>query len=402
MRVGILVSGRGSNMSALLRAAKHGRLPGAELCVVISNNPDAPALETARAAGIEALAIDHRPFRKDRAAHDAAVSAALRERGVGLVVLAGYMRLLSPAMVAEWHGRMINIHPSLLPAFPGVNAQQQAFDYGVRVAGCTVHFVTEEMDGGPIILQRTVPVLPEDDAHSLAERILAEEHQALPEAVDLFTRGRLYMEGRRVRVLDELPILLATGNAHKVEEITAIIGDLPVRLHTTKEYPEIAEPEETAPDYHGNARIKARHWQQVFGGWALADDSGLEVEALGGRPGVYSSRYAPTTAERNAKLLAELAEVPAERRRARFVCTAVLCGPQGEEYVATGKCEGTIAFAPKGEAGFGYDPLFIPDGFEGAHLAELATDVKNRISHRARALEHLRKVLLDKSISDLP
>jgi XTP/dITP diphosphohydrolase len=175
-----------------------------------------------------------------------------------------------------------------------------------------------------------------------------------------------------------------------MEEVAAILANAPVVLAPAPRLAGVADPEETAPDYLGNARIKAAFWAERTGRWALADDSGLEVDALDGRPGVHSSRYAPTTPERNARLLAELDGVPAERRRARFVCTVVLRSPDGEEYHATGQCEGAIGTAPRGEGGFGYDPLFIPDGFDGRHLAELPAEVKNRISHRARALQALR------------
>ncbi len=405
--VGILVSGRGSNMKAVLEAKVLGKLPLAEIRAVISNNPDAPALATARAHGVATVAIDHRQFLKDRAAHELAIIAELDRHGVDFVVLAGYMRVLTPTMVEHYAGRMINIHPSLLPAFPGVDAQSQAFDYGVRVSGCTVHFVTSEMDGGPIILQRTVPVLPQDDAHSLAERILVEEHRALPLAIDLYSRGRLRLAGRKVFVLPgrssfpELdadihpahPVLLATGNMHKVGEMKAILNGLPLALLTTGSYPGHAEPEENGASFQANAEIKARYWQGVSGIWTLADDSGLEVDALGGRPGLHSSRYAPTAAERNAKLLGELAGLPPSKRRARFVATVVLRGPDGREFCESGTCEGQIGFDPIGDHGFGYDPIFIPDGFDGKHLAELPDEVKNRISHRSRALDKLRPIL---------
>lgn len=400
----ILVSGRGTNLRALLDASAAGKLPHAELRLVVSNNPGAPALELARRSGVAAIAIDHRPFAKDRAAHEQSIINELRQRGIRFVVLAGYMRLLTATLIGAFRDAIINIHPSLLPAFPGVDAQAQALRHGARIAGCTVHFVNEDMDAGPIILQRTVPVLPSDSSHSLAERILAEEHNALPQAVDLFTRGRLRVLGKRVYILPgstsfpELepdlhaatPVLIATGNLHKAGEIRNILAGVPTPFLTTDLFPETTEPEENAPDYLGNARIKAHHWLKLSGLWTLADDSGLEVDALGGRPGVLSSRYGPTAASRNAKLLDELRDVPPEKRTARFTATVVLCGPDGREFHATGTCEGRIAFESRGSNGFGYDPIFIPDGFGGKHLAELDEKVKDSISHRCRALEKIR------------
>jgi formyltetrahydrofolate-dependent phosphoribosylglycinamide formyltransferase len=178
-RVGVLISGRGSNMAALVEAAKSPAYP-AEIVVVLSNDPAAAGLEVARRNGVEALAIDHRPFGKDRAGHEAALHAALRDRGVGWVALAGYMRVLTPVFVRAWAGRMINIHPSLLPAFPGLDTHGRALEAGVAEHGCTVHLVTEGVDEGPILGQARVPVLPGDTEETLAARVLAEEHRLYP------------------------------------------------------------------------------------------------------------------------------------------------------------------------------------------------------------------------------
>jgi phosphoribosylglycinamide formyltransferase 1 len=194
-RLGILLSGRGSNFLAIAQSVRDGRLPGVEIAVVISNVADAPGLAAARELG-----LNHAVFvSKDRprADHDADVLACLRRHQVNLVCLAGYMRLLSPGFIAAYRNRILNIHPSLLPAFPGLDAQQQAFDYGVKVAGCTVHFVDEHLDHGVIVLQRHIPVLETDDAHSLAGRILAEEHVAYPEAIARVASGNYEMVGRR-------------------------------------------------------------------------------------------------------------------------------------------------------------------------------------------------------------
>lgn len=195
LRLGILLSGRGSNFLAIAESIRSGRLPGVAVAVVISNVADAPGLDAARALGLPtALYVSKgRP----RAEHDADVLGCLKEHGVDLVCLAGYMRLLSPAFVAAFPNRIVNIHPSLLPAFPGLEAQEQAFAYGVKIAGCTVHFVDDELDHGAIILQRAIPVLESDDAHSLAERILAEEHVAYTEALRMVASGEYEIRGRR-------------------------------------------------------------------------------------------------------------------------------------------------------------------------------------------------------------
>jgi phosphoribosylglycinamide formyltransferase 1 len=195
LRLGILLSGRGSNFQAIAASIREGRLKGVEIAIVISNVADAAGLAVARELGFPA-AIFVSKGRK-RAEHDADVADCLRSHGVDLVCLAGYMRLLSPEFIGAFRDRIINIHPSLLPAFPGLDAQQQAFDYGVKVAGCTVHFVDEDLDHGAIILQRAIPVLESDDVHSLAERILVEEHIAYSEAIARVASGEYEMRGRR-------------------------------------------------------------------------------------------------------------------------------------------------------------------------------------------------------------
>jgi phosphoribosylglycinamide formyltransferase-1 len=200
-RLGILLSGRGSNFLAIAEAIESGKLNGAEIAVVVSNIGEAPGLERARAMGLTTALFISKG--RKRAEHDADVTACLRECGVDLVILAGYMRLLSPEFITAFRDRILNIHPSVLPAFPGLDAQEQAFEYGCKVAGCTVHFVDEELDHGVIVLQRVIPVLDSDDAHSLAERILVEEHAAYPEAIARVLSGEYRAKGRRyVRISD--------------------------------------------------------------------------------------------------------------------------------------------------------------------------------------------------------
>jgi phosphoribosylglycinamide formyltransferase-1 len=194
-RLGILISGRGSNFLAIADSIAAGRIPNAEIAVVISNKADAPGLAAARGRGLTALAIEANG--RKRAEHDAAIVAALKEHRVELICLAGYMRLLSPGFIQAFPQRILNIHPSLLPAFPGLDAQQQAFDYGVKIAGCTVHLVDEQLDHGVIILQRTVPVRETDDAHTLSSRILAEEHIAYTDAIGRVLSADYIIEGRR-------------------------------------------------------------------------------------------------------------------------------------------------------------------------------------------------------------
>ena len=191
--VGILISGRGSNMAALLDAAAGPSYP-AEIRVVISNRPGAAGLERARAAGVDTVVVDHRGFAGDRQAHEQAVDAVLRARGAEIVCLAGYMRLLTPWLVARWQGRMLNIHPSLLPDLPGLDTHARALAEGRREHGCTVHLVTNGMDEGPILAQRRVPVLPGDDADRLAARVLVQEHALYPAALKTFIALRSLAE----------------------------------------------------------------------------------------------------------------------------------------------------------------------------------------------------------------
>jgi phosphoribosylglycinamide formyltransferase-1 len=198
LKVGVLISGRGSNMAALIEAARAPDYP-AEVALVVSNVADAPGLKRARAAGIATATIPHQGF-ADRGSFDRTVSAELEKHGVGLVALAGFMRIQSPWFPERWQGRILNIHPSLLPAFPGLRVQQQALDAGVRVSGCTVHFVTAELDAGPIIAQAAVPVLADDTADTLAARILRQEHRLYPLVVRWFAEGRLSLAGRHVAV----------------------------------------------------------------------------------------------------------------------------------------------------------------------------------------------------------
>jgi phosphoribosylglycinamide formyltransferase-1 len=193
--LGILLSGRGSNFVAIGDSIATGRIPDARIAVVISNRADAPGLETARQRGLRALFIPSKG--KAREEHDREVVSALLDNKVDLICLAGYMRLLSPWFVRQFPGKILNIHPSLLPSFPGLEAQQQAFAYGVKVSGCTVHFVDEELDHGAIIVQKTVPVLDSDDEHTLAARILEQEHVAYTEAIKIVLEGTHEIIGRR-------------------------------------------------------------------------------------------------------------------------------------------------------------------------------------------------------------
>ena len=195
--VGVLISGRGTNLQALIDAAAEGRL-GGRIAVVVSNVAGAPGLERARGAGIPAFFRDHRG--RGREEHDRDVAALLREHEVDLVCLAGYMRLLSAPFIREFAGRVLNVHPSLLPAFPGLEAQRQALEHGVKVSGATVHLVDERLDSGPIVLQEAVPVLPGDRVEDLAARILEAEHRIYPRAVRAMLEGRCRVEGRRVTV----------------------------------------------------------------------------------------------------------------------------------------------------------------------------------------------------------
>jgi phosphoribosylglycinamide formyltransferase-1 len=193
--IGILLSGRGSNFEAIAKNVASGEIPNARIAIVISNRADAGGIETARRLGLETLVIPSKG--KAREDHDREVAAALQQHNVDLVCLAGYMRLLSPWFVRQFPQRILNIHPSLLPAFPGLEAQEQAFAYGVKVTGCTVHFVDEELDHGPIVVQKPIPVLDTDDEKSLAARILKQEHIAYSEAINLVLNREFRIVGRR-------------------------------------------------------------------------------------------------------------------------------------------------------------------------------------------------------------
>jgi phosphoribosylglycinamide formyltransferase-1 len=194
-RLGILLSGRGSNFLAIAESIHQGRIGNTKIAVVISNRRDAPGIAAARQAGLPTEIIE--PRGRSRTEHDAEISAVLTANQVDLVCLAGYMRLLSPEFVRAFPQRILNIHPSLLPAFPGLDAQRQALEYGATISGCTVHFVDEELDHGVIILQKTVPVLPQDDERALAARILDQEHIAYTEAIVRVLTGKYHIAGRR-------------------------------------------------------------------------------------------------------------------------------------------------------------------------------------------------------------
>jgi phosphoribosylglycinamide formyltransferase 1 len=193
-RVGILISGRGSNMAALIQAAADEDYP-AEIALVVSNRADAPGLEKARQAGVKTLIIESKPFGKDRAAFEAVLQAALEAHGVELICLAGFMRLFTAAFVERWHGRMLNIHPSLLPCFPGLDPHGQALRAGVKISGATVHFVIAETDAGPILMQGAVAVSDHDTGETLSERILEVEHRIYPDALRLLATGAVRLEG---------------------------------------------------------------------------------------------------------------------------------------------------------------------------------------------------------------
>ncbi len=209
LKIGVLASGRGTNLQCIIDAVENGLLRGVAVEVVISDCPGAMALERARRHGIDGVLIDKRGF-SDRTDFDAALIEELKRRRVGLVVLAGFMRVLGPAFVDAFPEKIINIHPALLPSFTGLHVHERAIEAGVRFSGCTVHFVDKGLDTGPIIIQAVVPVLDDDTAESLAERILREEHRILPQAIDLFNRGILSISGRRVLVADHV---LADGSA---------------------------------------------------------------------------------------------------------------------------------------------------------------------------------------------
>src|SRR5580693_2453510 len=200
-RIGVLLSGRGSNFEALAANVASGGIPNAEIAIALSNREDARGIEKARALGIEARVISSKGL--EREAYDKLVVAALQETRVDLVCLAGYMRLLSPQFVTAFHNRILNIHPSLLPAFPGLEAQRQALEHGAKFSGCTVHFVDENLDAGPIVLQACVPVEDSDTPDTLSERILREEHRIYAEAVRIVLEGKFRVEGRRVLITSD-------------------------------------------------------------------------------------------------------------------------------------------------------------------------------------------------------
>jgi len=200
MKVAILISGTGTNMEAVIRAWQQGKLPGVEdIPIVLSDTPDAPGLEKARRLGVATAVVARRP-KEPRESHEERLLGALAPYGAGLLVLAGFMRVLSPFFLSRFPGRVINIHPSLLPAFPGIDAQKQAYDHGVKITGCTVHFVDETLDGGPILLQRAVERKDEDTAEDLRLRILKEEHELLSEAIAIVSEGRSSIVNRYVKV----------------------------------------------------------------------------------------------------------------------------------------------------------------------------------------------------------
>ncbi len=196
--IGVLVSGRGSNLQAIFDAIAAGTLP-VRVGIVISDKANAYALERAKQAGVPHLVVERKSY-PDKQSFERAIDAALREAAVELVVLAGFMRILGSEFVRAWSGRLMNIHPALLPSFPGLDAQAQALAYGAKISGCTVHFVDEGVDSGPVILQQAVPVLPADTEETLSERILAQEHRLYPEAIKLWAEGRLIVAGRRVSI----------------------------------------------------------------------------------------------------------------------------------------------------------------------------------------------------------
>ena len=210
-KVGILISGRGSNMASLIQAAAAPDFP-AEIALVLSNDPEAGGLEIAASAGIATAAIDHRLYKRDRAAHEMAIAHRLDAAGVEIVCLAGYMRLLTPLLVGRYAGRMLNIHPSLLPSFPGLHTHARAIDAGVKLHGCTVHLVTEGMDEGPILAQAAVPVLEDDTEDTLAARVLAQEHRMYPAALAAFAAGSAGIACDRTQALcNPLPTTTASA-----------------------------------------------------------------------------------------------------------------------------------------------------------------------------------------------
>jgi phosphoribosylglycinamide formyltransferase-1 len=201
INIAVLVSGRGSNLQAIIDNIENGTIPNASVSLVISDIKDAYAMERSKNHGIDAIFVDPASY-PGKAGFESKILHFLEEYNIGLVLLAGYMRVVGPTLLDPFKGRMINIHPALLPSFPGLHAQQQAFDHGVKVSGCTVHFVDEGVDTGPIIIQKCVPVLEDDTQDTLASRILEHEHKIFPEAVRLFVRGKLNIEGHKVRIVE--------------------------------------------------------------------------------------------------------------------------------------------------------------------------------------------------------
>ncbi|MBA1341721.1 MAG: Phosphoribosylglycinamide formyltransferase [ANME-2 cluster archaeon] len=201
INIAVLVSGRGSNLQAIIDNIENGTIPNASVSLVISDTKNAYAMERAKNQGIDAIFVDPTSY-PGKAGFESEILHFLKEYNIGLVLLAGYMRIAGPVLLDQFKGRMINIHPALLPSFPGLHAQQQAFEQGVKVSGCTVHFVDEGVDTGPIIIQKCVPVLEDDTQETLASRILEQEHRIFPEAVRLFIRGKLNIEGHKVRVVE--------------------------------------------------------------------------------------------------------------------------------------------------------------------------------------------------------
>ena len=201
-KIAVLLSGRGSNFRAIYSAIKDGVIQNAEIAVVVSDKKDAKGLLFAKESGLNAIFVDPKDF-KDRVSYDLHIVEILKKNGVDLVCLAGFMRIITPEFVTAFENKIINIHPSLLPSFPGLHAQRQALEYGVKVTGCTVHFVDSKVDHGPIIFQEAVPVMDEDTEESLSERILKYEHKIYPEVVKLLVEGRVIIEGRKVRILSD-------------------------------------------------------------------------------------------------------------------------------------------------------------------------------------------------------
>ena len=201
INIAVLVSGRGSNLQAIIDNIENGNIPNASVSLVISDIKDAYAMERAKNHGIDAIFVDPASY-PEKAGFESEILHFLKEYNIGLVLLAGYMRVVGPTLLDQFKSRMINIHPALLPSFPGLHGQRQAFDQGVKVSGCTVHFVDEGVDTGPIIIQKCVPVLEDDTPETLASRILEKEHKIFPEAVRLFVRGKLNIEGHKVKIIE--------------------------------------------------------------------------------------------------------------------------------------------------------------------------------------------------------